>query len=74
MVANNMQNTTAPEPSWWYNHFVEGSLRARGAKRAATELQIGPLLRIGPNVIFDETFITLGSSNYTCAFVQILIS
>ena len=31
-------------------------------------LQIGPLLRLGPNVITDGTFITLGSSYYTCAF------
>ena len=34
-------------------------------------LQIGPLLRLGPNVITDGTFITLGSNqsnHYTCAF------
>ena len=31
-------------------------------------LQIGPLLRLGPNGITDGTFITLGSSYYTCAF------
>ena len=31
-------------------------------------LQIGPLLRLGPNVITDGTFITLGSSYYTCVF------
>ena len=30
-------------------------------------LQIGPLFRLGPNVITDGTFITLGSSYYTCA-------
>ena len=31
-------------------------------------LRMGLLLRLGPNVITDETFITLGSSYYTCAF------
>ena len=31
-------------------------------------LQIGPLLRLGPNVITDGAFITLGSSYHTCAF------
>ena len=31
-------------------------------------LQIGPLLRLGSNVITDGTFITLGSIYYTCAF------
>ena len=29
---------------------------------------MGLLLRLGPNVITDGTFITLGSSYYTCAF------
>ena len=28
-------------------------------------LQMGPLLRLGPNVIIDGTFITLGSIYYT---------
>ena len=31
-------------------------------------LRMGLLLRLGPNVITDGTFITLGSSYYTCAF------
>ena len=31
-------------------------------------LQMGPLLRLGPKVITDGTFITLGSIYYTCAF------
>ena len=31
-------------------------------------LQIGPLLRLGPNGITDGSFITLGSSYYTSAF------
>ena len=31
-------------------------------------LQIGPMLRLGLNVITDGTFITLGYSYYTCAF------
>ena len=34
-------------------------------------LQIRPLLRFGPNVITDGTFITLGSSYYTCAFYNL---
>ena len=29
---------------------------------------MGLLLRLGPNVITDKTFITLGSNYYTCAF------
>ena len=35
-------------------------------------LRMGLLLRLGPNVITDGTFITLGSSYYTCAFYNIL--
>ena len=31
-------------------------------------LQMGPLLRLGPKVITDGTFITLGSIYYTCVF------
>ena len=31
-------------------------------------LRMGLLLRLGPNVITDGTFITLGSNYYTCAF------
>ena len=31
-------------------------------------LRMGLLLRLGPNVITDGTFITLGSTYYTCAF------
>ena len=30
-------------------------------------LRMGLLLRLGPNVITDGTFITLGSNYYTCA-------
>jgi len=37
-------------------------------------LQMGPLLRLGPNVITDGTFITLGSIYYTCAFYTSLDS
>ena len=33
-------------------------------------LQMGPLLRLGPKVITDGTFITLGSIYYTCAFYR----
>ena len=33
-------------------------------------LQIGPLLRLGPNVITDWTLITLGSNYYTRAFYR----
>ena len=33
-------------------------------------LRMGLLLRLGPNVITDGTFITLGSSYYTCAFYR----
>ena len=36
-------------------------------------LQMGPLLRLGPNVIIDGTFITLGSIYYTCAFYKHVI-
>ena len=32
--------------------------------------RMGLLLRLGPNVIADGTFITLGSSYYTCAFYK----
>ena len=35
-------------------------------------LQMGLLLRLGPNVITDGTLITLGSSYYTCAFNSVL--
>ena len=35
-------------------------------------LQMGPLLRLGPKVITDGTFITLGSIYYTCAFYTLL--
>ena len=35
-------------------------------------LQMGPLLHLGPNVITDGTFITLGSSYYTCVFYTLL--
>ena len=30
--------------------------------------RMGLLLRLGPNLITDGTFITLGSNYYTCAF------
>ena len=33
-------------------------------------LQMGLLLRLGPKVITDGTFITLGSIYYTCAFYR----
>ena len=33
-------------------------------------LRMGLLLRLGPNVITDGTFITLGSNYYTCAFYR----
>ena len=39
-------------------------------------LHLGPNVitaRMGPNVITDETFITLGSSYYTCAFYSPLL-
>ena len=35
-------------------------------------LRMGLLLRLGPNVITDGTFITLGSNYYTCAFYNLL--
>ena len=34
-------------------------------------LRMGLLLRLGPNVITDGTFITLGSNYYTCAFYRV---
>ena len=33
-------------------------------------LQMGRLLHLGPKVITDGTFITLGSIYYTCAFYK----
>ena len=33
-------------------------------------LQLGSLLRLGPKVITEGTFITLGSIYYTCAFYK----
>ena len=33
-------------------------------------LRVRLLLRLGPNVITDGTFITLGSNYYTCAFYR----
>ena len=37
-------------------------------------LQIGPILRLGLNVITDGTFITLGYSYYTCAFYSVSLA
>ena len=34
-------------------------------------LRMRLLLRLGPNVITDGTFITLGSNYYTCAFYMV---
>ena len=36
-------------------------------------LRMGLLLRLGPNVITDGTFITLGSTYYSCSFYRGLI-
>ena len=36
-------------------------------------LRMGLLLRLGPNVVTDGTFITLGSTYYTCSFYRGLI-
>ena len=36
-------------------------------------LRMGLLLRLGPNVITDGTFITLGSNYYTCAFYRVAL-
>ena len=36
--------------------------------------QLGPLLHLGPNVITERAFITLGSSYYTFAFYKGLFS
>ena len=35
-------------------------------------LRMGLLLRLGPNVITDGTFITLGSNYDTCAFYGVV--
>ena len=35
--------------------------------------QLGPLLHLGPNVITDRAFITLGSSYYTFVFYKGLL-
>ena len=37
-------------------------------------LRMGLLLPLGPNVITDGTFITLGSRYYTCAFYNLASS
>ena len=37
-------------------------------------LRMGLLLRLGPNVITDGTFITLESRYYTCAFYNLASS
>ena len=36
--------------------------------------RMGLLLRLGPNVIIDGIFISLGSSYYTCAFYTLGIT
>ena len=37
-------------------------------------LQMGPLLRLGPDVITDGTFITLASIYYTCVFYKAVVA